>query len=557
MQRPWIVLGGAAVGLAVLLAFFAGGPGGGGDGTPYDRDGDPASGDPALSLRDTSAGGTGRDPNLTGRPVEPPPPFVAPRGEVEVEVFGAGGIPLTGQWISVFENGERREFRSTGRDGRLVLEALPYDGSVSLALGRHQRSPTAIAKVTGPKVVLTAPDVLDLTITLVDAETGAEVPNAHWSLPASPGMPPPTLVRSGEGVHVRHTPGASQTIAFTATAPRGYVAWDASAWTTTISPFASRLEAVHPLRREADITITVTEPEGHAAAGAHVKWCTVAGKTIESPQIGVFLLGGFPLPGIPYFREEKFRIAVGTPTGNLGWGDFRLPAQVYDPARFEITVAPPEAAREPEDDEPADHVETDNDLASGLGLAEVPSAAGIAPEMLGELVVEAQRAGGLPAIGVRVLLPVPGVHRTDRDGRVSVEGVPPGAYRVVLAAPGLVPTAEEAVVVAGETARIVLVEAPGGTLHVTVKDGRGRPLPFPVVSFQGTSGIPWIDLAEEADEGAWHQRLDPYGDESGVRVFHRVESGPVHVRARWAGRGGTAEAVVRERQVTEVTVVIE
>jgi hypothetical protein len=502
-----------------------------------------AAGERTEGTPDAVLSGRG-DPREAERAGPPPGPR---RGDVAVRALGTGGVPLAGQWVTVFEAGQAVAHHATGSDGRVRLAAVSFEGGVSVALGHHRAAPAGSVVIRGPEVLLTALEVITLRLDLRDAETGADLPNARWSLAPAEGMPPPTVVATGETLAVRYRPGATERIAFRVEAPRGFVAWDDPQWSVAVSRYATRLVAQHPLRRESQVTLSVTEA-GEPAAGATVHWFSVGGRAETSPRMGVFVLGGFALLGVPFFRGEELRFALETTSGAVAEGRVALPPEPHAALTYDVEALPLENGREAPKPEPALPGPPAPLPSSGFG--EAPGATGGAEGLFGALRVTALRRDGTPAAAARLFLPASAEQRADADGRLEFAGIPSREHRVLLAEPGLVPTSSDAFVPAGGTVEIVLQEQDGGTVFVRVVDGRGRPLPFARLSLRTPSGIPWVDLRDG------EQRLDLHTDQRGERTLEHVEPGTLALGAVWAGREGRAEVTVADRSTVEAQIVV-
>jgi hypothetical protein len=546
-RTAWLATGTLVLGAALLVRLLTGASGAAVGGEPLERPGDSTAGDLAQRTEDDGHGGEADAPGLRGEGTPPAPPRRREVGDVEVEVVGAGDVPLANQWVTVFDRGGVLDHVATSSDGHLLLRALPLDGGVALALGWHDAPPARTVAVTGRRARLVAPDVLTLAVNVVDAHTGGPLASASWALKPAPGLPPPTPVPSGERLAVRHSPGVYEQIAYDVVAPRGFVAFDEPTWNLAVSRYTRELVAVHPLRREAEVSVTVFEEPERPATGVTVAWFEVAGRERRSPPTGVFLLGGFHLLGVPWFREEPLRFLVETSEGRRVLATVVLPEEPHVTAEVTLTAAEPEG----EVPEPAPRAPL-ADLPPPLdrGFGQVPSAGDVPPEHLGSIALLVLDAAGDPVPAARVLLPAPGEHRTKGDGTLRVDGIPAGDYRLLLAEPGLVPTSAEVAVPPGKAAEVTIREGVGGTVDVKVKDPRGRPLPFARVRIRTLSGLPWVDLVDRV------QRLDDFTDAAGTRRLDRVEPGGVVVRASWAGRTGEAEATVREGERTTVEVVV-
>jgi hypothetical protein len=246
------------------------------------------------------------------------------------------------------------------------------------------------------------------------------------------------------------------------------------------------------------------------------------------------------LSGVPFMPGEWIRVWAAQPGARrrLASAAVRIPP---DPrARLEVSVTMPMEGG---------HVETDNDMPFEESFGEEWEST-LDPRTLGTLSVVALRRDGAPAAGASVRLEMLRDMQADAAGRVRFEGVPAGAYTLILREPGLVPTRLDAIVVAQETRDVVLREGEGGAIRVSVVDEEGRGLPFATIELFQPSGVRFVDL----EDGV--QRLDMFTDQDGRRRFGHVEASTVRVSASWGSRRvGTMVDVLEGRDVP-VTIVL-
>jgi hypothetical protein len=312
----------------------------------------------------------------------------------------------------------------------------------------------------------------------------------------------------------------------------GWTAWD------DVAPngcaYALERTAVYPLRRELDVTVTVSEPD------ARIGPAMVCGRYVAEPVATREGAGRFRLSGVPFMPGEWIRVWAAQPGARrrLASAAVRIPP---DPrARLEVSVTMPMEGG---------HVETDNDMPFEESFGEEWEST-LDPRTLGTLSVVALRRDGAPAAGASVRLEMLRDMQADAAGRVRFEGVPAGAYTLILREPGLVPTRLDAIVVAQETRDVVLREGEGGAIRVSVVDEEGRGLPFATIELFQPSGVRFVDL----EDGV--QRLDMFTDQDGRRRFGHVEAGTVRVSASWGSRRvGTMVDVLEGRDVP-VTIVL-
>jgi len=145
---------------------------------------------------------------------------------------------------------------------------------------------------------------------------------------------------------------------------------------------------------------------------------------------------------------------------------------------------------------------------------------------------------GAPAAGVRVAVrSVRG--RTDRDGAVTLEGVPGGDHYLRVLDEGWTFPPMPVTVADAEVSDVVARELVGGDVTVRVQDADGNPIPFAALAFRRDDRRSFWDL-----DDAGVRRLDPYVDADGRRVFRHVPPGALAIRATVGSRAGTTRVEV-------------
>lgn len=139
--------------------------------------------------------------------------------------------------------------------------------------------------------------------------------------------------------------------------------------------------------------------------------------------------------------------------------------------------------------------------------------------------------------------------RTDENGVARFRELPPGRYSGYVFGFGATQRISVDVPSAG-VGRLAVKPIAGGALALTVKDEKGRPLPYAEFHVTQASGVPWADqqtLPKTLVPAK--QRLDPYVGADGVRMLRYVEPGPVILQVRY----GTRSAILRVEVVDEET----
>ena len=253
-------------------------------------------------------------------------PF-APRAAMRLAPALVAVCAVAGAMVCVGEVGSAR----VDAPARLTPETTPAPPHLAsgtgiplargpVLVGRPRpAAPPTVAEAPLPKA---APGIA-LRVEIVAAETGACIPGATWVLGAktrSEKVPQEEREReSGEVVRLGEVEpgqyyGSDERFYDVVRAPAGWIAWDAVTPTAVrTSRYATSLHAIHPLRREADVTVVVREWDGSLARDPWLADVEVAGRSLTDPTV-VEPQGParFRLRGIPFLRRERleFRAAV-------------------------------------------------------------------------------------------------------------------------------------------------------------------------------------------------------------------------------------------------------
>lgn len=488
--------------------------------------------------------------------------------------------------------------RDGGREAREVA-ARAVGGPTLVSRG----APTASASPEPLRAEIASPvsavlGGLPLRATLVEAETGWAVA-LPWAVrhaepddeeEADTGEPP-ALGAFGHAPS-RPTalhPGTSGQLGVAARPDERdrLIAWDDGRWDVQVSIYATSLAAVYPLRTEASVRVIAAAHDGTPVHRFEIEGVRVAKRNLHRGFRVVPGSDGQRLYGIPFFRRQPLEIVVEGP---------RAP----DPSvSHEVEDIEEDAAEEAEVEE--EEVENDEDIgvpdddvwlrydvdrgrslrvfgwdvARGRGhfadaaheevlvrirFPETPEASLAGGggwssrcisrcrrskvEQRGDVVLRVLRRDGRPAVGSRVAL---GFHttRVGPDGVARFAAVPARTYVARLREPGLVSNPLDLEVKPHVVTRATLREAQGGTLAVRVLTPDDAPAPFATVQLPRRSY--WADLRGGV------QRIDPYTDVGGERVFDHLTPGKHTLTVRWAGLEVRHDVQVTDGR-TQVTV---
>lgn len=329
-------------------------------------------------------------------------------------------------------------------------------------------------------------------------------------------------------------------------APEGWVAAEADAWEVRIHPLARRLLAHQPLRPVVDLVLDVPQ----ACQPYRVEDCRievqVAGEPVRSPSLSIDAQGRLRVGGVPHLAGETVhaggRISDRCPVQGCGitTRDPRNPVVVTlqtgtpdgdDSSGWELwwmrnlREFHRELPRPPSPTATDAPARSDFDFSVRL-VAEDGSAAAGAYMQMGH--------------GARI---------ADAAGRVRFSGIHAGEHRVIVIGAGPVHAHVVDVPASGRSEQ-TLVLPTGGTLEVEVVDEVGRGLPFPTIRIDRKDALPHLDCVDGT------QRVDPFGDAEGKRVYRHVGAGPIKVWALFGSRVSSAEVVMTDGGHERIRIVL-
>ncbi|MHC5011178.1 MAG: carboxypeptidase-like regulatory domain-containing protein [Planctomycetota bacterium] len=527
MRTGWVWFLGcllAAGAVALLLATRQPAASGGGD---EDR---AAAHESDLPLRSEGVEGddeeAGAAPHLEGRPAAGAE--AQEGGPVLVRVRGPGGRPLSVPLRLQRPAGQGDPAGATtdlitNAQGEAVFQVDRYDGSHRVFVARpgHQFDIPG-DPVTGPQMTIRRYWGLPLTLDVVDAETGRGDVVAR-SRGAVRCTSPQACGATDEGMFVALGPQEEVALELEwAEVPEGWVAWDGSTWTVPVSAYAMSLQAVYPLRREVEVSLTVLDHDGTRVRAPVVPWFQAAGRTVYGPNTTAAGSHDLIVRGVPFLRSEMLTVAASRAGGHQQVTEsIRLPDDPYVPIHFTLRLPPP----------------SDENGVIGMGGGcgssfRCRSRGHRSDRDLGTVIVEVRRYTGAPAVNAAVNLRGR-TERTDASGRTRFEAVPAGSHAITVRQLGLLPIAGSVDVEAGRTARVFLQEAQGSAVRLRVVDEYDLPLPFATFAVKTPSGQGWTD------ERGGVQRIDPFTDERGERRIDHVESGALEFTVSWGSRRAT------------------
>lgn len=403
-----------------------------------------------------------------------------------------------------------------------------------------------------------APDDCPTRLEFIDAITGREIevpPTLTDDRDRQVMVPDPYWGRAGRRAGA--DAGASSDRVVRAAAmvlpravPSPYLPWRPFE-SATLSDRATSFHAVVPLDHEVSVQLRLLDPEGRPDADAFPAYWVVVDRLVNPARVARQPDGSIRLLGVPWLPGESFRLgfrshAPPRPTeaaADAPAADAPAAAEPVDDARiFAMTIPMPDSPHEPivRDVQPAWEAPPNvfkgrgghRNLRAGCGC----SGCREAPTDLGDVRLRFLDAGRRPIRDLRVRV-ASTTMLTDADGVVGLRKVLDRSHVEVV---DVGYRFEDAVIYVDPDREVVreLVEAPAGTLDVSVVDASGRAVPSATISVEPES-FGWFDVDAQGV-----QRLDPFTDVTGRRTCHDVPAGEATVRASYGRRRGEAKVVV-------------
>ena len=583
----------ALLGICALLVFLVSGKGAD-EGSAVVHD-DPSPG--VERLREHLGGGD-EDVRLAGRP--PITGAVEPL-DVSLRVIGRFGGPLPDYPVRI-QRGEATEERLTDAHGVVHILGVRPDGSVVA----HAHPPAKMHPSRArPSVSLRHPDeTLNveegtlLELDLRDVETGERVEGGRWryrlhvlqhTSPWHAGRTSTILPFAAGGralLHLHVEP------------PEGYVSWDTRRFWVPMEPSARRMRIVHPLRREARITVDATETTDGSHASPVLLGFDAPVRQTEWTWQTADARGLLRVRGLPYLRDGAFRVLVGDLSLTSTYArspefvrpDPDDPRTVGRPSGLQGVVSlegrmgtrwsedvlvreivPPVAAREPGPRQNSSDLGTTGWQPDEPGTVFWKDPAAVT---LGDVeILVLDRAGKpLPHASVNGGLRHTWVFHThaDAEGRVLLAGCPVCANaRVRLSDGRVLPTTVHFDVQSGEPSRVILREPEGARLVVSVVDEEDRAVPYATVRLRQESfdrghrrRYPWLRWDGDSlivdhhtdHEGLWSRTLEAQAwtvTASEVAADHTA-----HWRELFAIRVGSVRVELQDGETREVELVV-
>ncbi len=419
---------------------------------------------------------------------------------------------------------DRRRSRRTDSTGRVEFE--PLTGELTLEVATQAPGAETLTLPLADSVVEVAGPV-PLEIRWVDAETGGAIDGSVAAALSSarPEVIEDVTTQSVTLLNAPIWPGARYDLHVdVVVADDDWVSPPPAARRRTgqLSRYAQRAAILLPIPRAASIRAVVFDADGGRVSGARVRAST-AGVTIdgETGANGVAVVSG-----LPYFRGGSVVVHASLPGRSA-------PAETV--VLRELGVAPTVTL-----ELPAANARWTSSIGIGGGAGGAfGGRRGLRRTLqpgTAALVIQVLRRDGSPATDAHVGASGPwrGGGTTDAAGRVRLERLPAGDYRIACSEHGLAAMVENVTLADGETLHVTLQEPAGSWLRVRVVDTSGAPLPHASLELRSPGDQPWVRL----ERGV--QYLDLHTDSRGeARV--RVPDDTVRVVARY----GSREADVR------------
>ena len=466
-------------------------------------------------------------------------------GRVEVRVTDANGDPMYGvEVIATCDDPQEsiREGGATDTEGYAQFADLPYDGSWQVMArgargdvlgGSWRRLPPDVARIyDGDQAAVHGPDVaLRLSALPVDvraeaADSGVPLRGLHVTLH-------PTIAgwgwRTGDLLPLFASVGDRADTRVAASlfrAPEGYVVRDRLERGGPIAPAARRLEAVIPVRPQAQLVVQGVKRDFRTYK-VFVDGSPVQAHATRVSEKAVQLLS------VPFLSGARVQVMVHE-DDERWWGGATLGV-----ANDERTVVLARAKQEewPAFDERY-HFKLWGAWRTVHESASSPPPPPVDPDDVASRVeIRVQDMLGRPARGAFVGLH--GQMRTsDAVGRVVFRDVPVGRHALTVWGAG--PAWSDEIDVARTKRQTEHVRMPpAGTVTLQVVDEEGKGVSYAEVTVHQSHELPWCDLDGDT------QRIDPYTDPTGVRRLRNLEpEKKIGISAKLGRRVGATSVVV-------------
>ncbi len=325
---------------------------------------------------------------------------------------------------------------------------------------------------------------------------------------------------------------------------------------TRVSRRAERMRVVEPLRREADIRVRVVDTEGRRVAGARVVEAFLGGGppgiiALDAPppepepepeipeeqevDIGATVPqtrsspsnadGWLRVRGVPHLLDERYWIVVGK-GGSEAFVEVLLGA--FGERHAAEAMLPVASCR------PLTTNSAISICGGCCGGFRRSSGRRPAPATLDVLV---RGKDGRMGARLEVLVgTAKGV--TDGAGRVTFQGLRPGAYAVRVDDPDFLWSEAQVDLREGEWRTFVLSEGPGWTARARLLDSTGRPVPFAHAGILSKAPVPYLRV----EDGV--QDLVFLTDANGEIEVPDLHHAPVDLTFRYGSR--SASVTLRE-----------
>jgi len=139
-----------------------------------------------------------------------------------------------------------------------------------------------------------------------------------------------------------------------------------------------------------------------------------------------------------------------------------------------------------------------------------------------------------------------------KKGRFQLDGLPPGEISVIVCSRNSAPSlASRITIVEGSKTEHVFSLGKGGSLHATVTDGNGQPVPDAHFTMFYPSGE-WLCLCQNGYFGSLDMNHDGEGDTDGIIQIGRLPAGTLRIKvAQWGFESTWADITIEEGRTTK------
>ena len=383
-------------------------------------------------------------------------------------------------------------------------------------------------------------DPMPVIAEIVDAETGYEIAGCKTEMVTT------SPLRCGSAPYL--AAGTTTTVGLDVQHAEEWCAHESPKFSCRISPYAKRIIARYPLRRETDIYLDVQSEDTHPFEIRRARG-SLETDTLDSLSVVADTLNRLRLRGVPFYRGARLSLLFQTSDGTRGANvEARLGATHDQPLRLPVKVS---RLFYNDVSSYTNGMKLGIDVRSFIKAPMPPLDFFRNVQRLGDLAVEIKvvRRNGEPARGAEVWVESSS-RVTDELGIARFSALAAGTHRVVVLGSGIVGMKRSIDLNSGDTTFLTtFMEPRGATLEVHVTDTKGLRLPFAEVVVTRAGIGSWIDLHEGT------QRIDNFTDEHGTRLLRHLPPGKTSIEVKYGSQTKSVDVNVVDSSETQSLIV--